>query len=95
MATLQTSLTCTGAASTDGSRPKGDIQRLVGILRSQPALPTFAATAKLDGGRTYRLRDTTDIFLDIDEWRLRLIAGLEVFVVELGECINLEGVGIL
>lgn len=37
-------------------RPKADIQRLNMLLRSQPALPPFAATAKIGDRRTHSVR---------------------------------------
>jgi hypothetical protein len=38
-------------------RPKADLQHLIEMLRSQPALRTFAIGAKSDKGRTNSLRD--------------------------------------
>jgi hypothetical protein len=45
-------------------QPKGDIPRLIGILRLQPALQTFAATAKSGGGRIHTSWDKPDFDTD-------------------------------
>jgi len=37
------------------SAAKADIRRLIAMLRSQPALPAFAANAKIETSRTYSL----------------------------------------
>jgi hypothetical protein len=42
-------------------RPKEDIQQLIALLRLQPALPPFAATAKHSDRRTHRVRDFSDL----------------------------------
>ena len=42
-------------------RPIADIQRTFPMLRSQPALPTFAAPAQLKSRRTHSLRDKVAI----------------------------------
>ena len=46
-------------------RPIPAVHRPVKMLRAQPALPTFAAMAKSEWGRTYKSRDEAALELTI------------------------------